>query len=204
MWSCQTTVVVVCHVVCRTQNCTELASTPPISPCDQRVLGPPIWHYPLPPFSSPITDSRAHNLLGHQLHLCTRTPTVRWFLKCVGRVVQDRNRQQHKNGPVVRLYLWKEWKTHTVVDASSTLTLTFPFSSSHNVRSLPPRIGPLVLLWISKNPIGGFPETHLAISHDERDVTEYWQSLISSGRRTSHGGSGKVHCLNVKVELLKL
>jgi hypothetical protein len=31
-----------CHVVFRTQNCTELASTPPISPCDQRVLRPPI------------------------------------------------------------------------------------------------------------------------------------------------------------------
>jgi hypothetical protein len=34
------------------------------------------------------------------------------------------------------------------------------FSSSHNVHSLPPRIEPLVLLWTSKNPTGGFPETH--------------------------------------------
>jgi hypothetical protein len=28
-------------------------------------------------------------------------------------------------GPVVRLYLWKEWNTHTVVDASSTEAFTF-------------------------------------------------------------------------------
>jgi hypothetical protein len=27
-------------------------------PCDQRVLRPPIWHCPLPPFSNPITDTR--------------------------------------------------------------------------------------------------------------------------------------------------
>ncbi len=47
------------HSVCRTQNCTELVSTPLISPCDQRVLRPPIWHCPLPPFSNPITDTRA-------------------------------------------------------------------------------------------------------------------------------------------------
>jgi hypothetical protein len=39
---------------------------------------------------------------------------------------------------VDRLYVWKEWNTRTVVDASSTQTLTIPFSSSHNVRSLPP------------------------------------------------------------------
>jgi hypothetical protein len=64
-----------------------------------------------------------------------------------GRVVQDRNRQQQRNGPVVRLYLWKEWNTHTAVDTSSTQDLTLPFSSSHNVRSLPPRIEPLVLFW---------------------------------------------------------
>ncbi len=25
--------------------------------------------------------------------------------------------------------------------------------------------------WLSKNPTGGFPETHLAISHDEHDLT---------------------------------
>jgi hypothetical protein len=48
-----------CHVVCHTQNYTELASTPPISPCDQRVLRPPIWHCPLPPFSNPIADTRS-------------------------------------------------------------------------------------------------------------------------------------------------
>ncbi len=28
-----------------------------------------------------------HNLLRHQLHLCTRTPTVQWSLMCTGRVV---------------------------------------------------------------------------------------------------------------------
>ena len=111
------------------------------------------------------------HLLRHQLQLCTRTPTTEWSLTCTGRVVQDRNRQQHRNGSVGWLYLWKEWNTHTEVDALSTQSLTFPFSSSHNVHSLPPRIEPLVLLWISKNPTGGFPETHLAISHDERDLT---------------------------------
>ncbi len=109
--------------------------------------------------------------MRHQLQLCTRTPTAQWSLMCAGRVVQDRRRQQHRNGPVDRPYLWNEWNTHTVVDASSTQDLTLLFSSSHNVRSLPPRIEPLVLLWISKNPTGGFPETHLAISHDERDLT---------------------------------
>ncbi len=109
-------------------------------------------------------DRAKASLLRHQLHLCTRTPTAPWSLRCAGRVVEDRSRQQHKNGPVGRLYLWKEWSTHTAVDASSTQTLTFPFSSSHNVHSLPPRIEPLVLLWISKNLTGGFPETHLAIS----------------------------------------
>jgi len=36
-----------CHAVCRTQNCTELASTPPICDC------------PLTPFSNPIPDTRA-------------------------------------------------------------------------------------------------------------------------------------------------
>jgi hypothetical protein len=101
--------------------------------------------------------------------VCVYTPT-QYVCVCVC-VCQDRIRQQLRNGPVVRLYLWKEWNTLTVVDVWSTQTLTFPFSSSHNVRSLPPRIEPLVLLWISKNPIGGFPETHLAISHDERDLT---------------------------------
>jgi hypothetical protein len=95
-----------------------------------------------------------------------------------GRVVQDSRRQQHRNGPVVRLYLWKEWNTHTTVDVSSTQVLTTPFSSSHNVHSLPPRIEPLVLLWISKNPTGGFPETHLAISHDKRDLTNIPQLLF--------------------------
>ncbi len=85
--------------------------------------------------------------------------------------MSDRRRQQHRNGPVGRFYLWKEWNTPTVVKASSTQTLTLPFSSSHNVLSLPPTLEPLVLLWISKNPTGGFPETHLAISHDERDLT---------------------------------
>ena len=120
------------------------------------------------------------SMLRHKLQLCTRTLTSQWSLMCAGRVVQDRSRQQHKNGPVDRLYLWKEWNTHTVVDASSTQVLTFPFSSSHNIRSLPPRIEPLVLLWISKNPTGGFPETHLAISHDERELTmrgggDVWQ-----------------------------
>jgi hypothetical protein len=88
------------------------------------------------------------------LQLCTITPNAQWSLRCAGRVVQNRSRQQHKNGPVGRLYLWKEWSTRTVVDASSTQALTLPFSSSHNVRS--------------QNPTGGFPETHLAISHDER------------------------------------
>ena len=78
---------------------------------------------------------------------------------------------------VDRLYLWKEWNTHTVVDASSTQDLTIPSSSSHNVRSLPPTIEPLVLLWISKNPTGGFPETHLAISYDERDLTHTSQGV---------------------------
>jgi hypothetical protein len=54
--------------------------------------------------------------------------------------------------------------THTVVDSSSTQALTFPFSS-HNVgfRSLPPRIEPLVLFWLNKNPIGGFPKTHFSL-----------------------------------------
>jgi hypothetical protein len=77
------------------------------------------------------------NLLRHQVQLCTSTPTTPWYLRCAGRVVQDRSRQQHKNGPVGRLYLWKEWSTRTAVDASSTQALTLPFSSSHNVRSLP-------------------------------------------------------------------
>ncbi len=110
-------------------------------------------------------------VLRHQLQLCTRTPTAQWSLMWAGRVVQDRSWQQHRNGPVDRLYSWKEWNTLTVVDSSSTQALTFLLSSSHNVRSLPPRIEPLVLLWISKNPNGGFPENHLSISHDERDLT---------------------------------
>jgi hypothetical protein len=67
------------------------------------------------------------------------------LVKQQGRIVEDRNRQQHRNGSVVRFYLWKEWNTHTVVDDSSTQVLTNPFSSSHNTRSLPPRIEPLVL-----------------------------------------------------------
>jgi hypothetical protein len=49
-----------------------------------------------------------------------KTPTARWSLMCSGRVVQDRSRQQHRNGPVVGLYLWKEWNTRTEVDSSST------------------------------------------------------------------------------------
>ena len=32
----------------------------------------------------------------------------------------------------------------------------------------------------------------------------YCQSLISGGRRTPHGDSGKVHCLNTQAELLKM
>ena len=102
------------------------------------------------------------NLLRHQVQLCTSTPTAPWYLRCAGRVVQDRSRQQHKNGPVGRLYLWKEWSTRTAVDASSTQALTLPFSSSHNVRSLPPRIEPLVLLWISKKSHRGFPRNPLS------------------------------------------
>jgi hypothetical protein len=84
-----------------------------------------------------LTHCTGTRLLRHQLQLCTRTPTAPWSLRCAGRVVQDRSRQQHKNGPAGRLYLWKEWSTHTAVDASSTQDLTFPFSSSHNVHSLP-------------------------------------------------------------------
>jgi hypothetical protein len=121
-------------------------------------------------FFKPMSWLGQIRLLRHQLQLCTKTPTAQWSLMCAGRVVQDRSRQ-HRNGPVGRLYLWKVWNTHNAVDASSTEALTLPFSSSHNVRSLPPRIEPLVLLWLSKNPNGGFPETHLAISQDERDLT---------------------------------
>ena len=110
-------------------------------------------------------------VLRHQVQLCTRTPNTPWSLRCVS----------HCPIPVGRLYLWKEWNTHTTVDTSSTKTLTIPFSSSRNVHSLPPRIEPLVLLWISKNPTGGFPETHLTISHDERDLTQ-WKVLVHTSR----------------------
>ena len=63
-------------------------------------------------------------------------------------------------GPVGRFYLWKEWNTHTVVDSSSTQTLTLssllPSTSSfENTGSLfPSRTKPLVLFWLSKNPTG--------------------------------------------------
>jgi hypothetical protein len=53
---------------------------------------------------------------------------------CVGRIVQDSMIGEDNDtitGPVGRLYLWKEWNTHTTVDASSTQVLTIPFSSFH-------------------------------------------------------------------------
>ncbi len=77
-------------------------------------------------------------LLRHQLQLCTKHQLQQWSLMCVGRIVQDRSRQQHRNGPVDQFYLWKEWNTRTTVDGSSTQDLTIPFSFSHNVSSLPP------------------------------------------------------------------
>jgi hypothetical protein len=77
-----------------------------------------------------------------------------------------RSRRRHNcttiTGPVDRFYLWKEWNTHTVVDASSTQTLTLPSllpstSSFENTGSLfPSRTKPLVLFRLSKNPTGGF------------------------------------------------
>jgi hypothetical protein len=51
-----------------------------------------------------------------------RTPTAVRSSMCAGRVVQDRSRQQQKNGPVGRLFLWKEWNTRTAVDGKFVLS----------------------------------------------------------------------------------
>jgi hypothetical protein len=60
----------------------------------------------------------------------------------------------------------------------------------HNVRfrSLLPRIEPLVLFWLSHNPTGGFPETHLAISRDERDLTTPCQQNRDGQVSSPHSG----------------
>ncbi len=64
-------------------------------------------------------------------------------------------------GPVGRLYLWKGWNTRTVVDASSTQAFTLPCLPSTTFALPSPRIEPLVLFWLSKNPTGGFPRNPL-------------------------------------------
>jgi hypothetical protein len=65
-------------------------------------------------------------------------------------------------GPVGRLYLWKGWNTRTAVDASSTQALTLPCLPSTTFALASPRIEPLVLFWLSKNPTGGFPRNPLS------------------------------------------
>jgi hypothetical protein len=109
-----------CHAVCRIQNCTELASNPPIYPC------------PLTPFSNPIANqgSTCRGSNYSQDKLLAMNPLIRGFGLCkIG--AADNNTI---TGPVGRLYLWRELNTRTVVDASSTQALTFP-SSSFNVFS---------------------------------------------------------------------
>ncbi len=65
---------------------------------------------------------------------CAKTPTsadmqtnklLKIFSIFSGRVVEDRNRHRVTR-PLGRIYLWKDWNTHTVVDVSSTQVLTFP------------------------------------------------------------------------------
>ena len=43
-------------------------------------------------------------MLSHQLQLCVKHQLQEWSLMCVGRVVYDRNRQQHRNGSVDESY----------------------------------------------------------------------------------------------------
>jgi hypothetical protein len=66
--------------VCRTQNCTALASNPPIYRC------------PLPPFSNPIANQgsacRDTNCCRYVEDKLLQMSTI-----CAGRVVQDRIRQ---------------------------------------------------------------------------------------------------------------
>ncbi len=54
------------------------------------------------------TIDQEYDVLSHKLQICTEHQLQQWSLMCSGRVVQDRIRQQQRNGPVDRLYLWKE------------------------------------------------------------------------------------------------
>ena len=104
MRSCQTA------AVCRLPHCLSHSKLHRISFLPRFLLVIKGYYAPrfdivLCPHSRTQSQIPGLNLLRHQVQLCTSTPTAPWYLRCAGRVVQDRSRQQHKNGPVGRLYL---------------------------------------------------------------------------------------------------